>query len=97
MSHPKFRRKTRRRRRRARKLQPLTPEAHAAAAAAVAEARQRGRILRHCWAAEDAMYRSAAVLEYERRLALRHGSHTACAKELTSPERLLDRTRLPRD
>src|SRR5437868_12056323 len=96
MSHPKFARKNRRRRR-AKKLQPLTPEAHAAAAAASAQARSRWRALRKQWAAEDAMYRSAAILEHDCRLALRRAGYTACAKELTARTQPLDQAHLSQD
>lgn len=96
MSHVKFRQKIRRRRR-AKKLQPLTPEAHAAAAAASAQARARGHALRLQWAAEHAMYRSAAVLENARRMMLRRTGHTACAKELTARMQSLDRAHLCQD
>lgn len=80
--------KVRRRRSRKKKqpLQPLTPEAHAALLAARAQAQARQRAFKKQFAAQDAMYRSAAVLEGERRVALRKAAPGPCAEELTTPK-----------
>jgi hypothetical protein len=78
------------RRKRARKkfaLAPMTPEAHAALLAEREADRIHRRSLRKTWAAEDAMHRTAAVLEGERRAALQKAAPRLCARELTHPQR----------
>src|ERR1700682_5764014 len=82
-------RRHRRRKRQKFATEPLTPEAHAALAAKRAELRTRRKSLRQQWAAEDAMMRTTAALEGDRRAALRRAEPVRCAAELTRPRRLV--------
>ena len=83
MSRVLRKRRHRRRRIRKKQLQPLSPEQHAALLAERAQQRARNQALNRQWAAEDAMYRTAAVLEGERRTALRQAEPRLCAREIT--------------